>query len=100
KILAYDGNGEGGTASPAAPYAVERLIIHYPRIAARAAAELAPQLLVNYLTELAAAWNSFYAQEQILGSAEEMYKQKMAHAFAHTMERGLSLLGIPAPERM
>ncbi|HVX90219.1 MAG TPA: arginine--tRNA ligase [Candidatus Paceibacterota bacterium] len=100
KILAYEGNGEGGSASPSAPYDLERLIIHYPHVAARAAAELAPQLLVNYLTELAAAWNSFYAQEQILGSAEEMYKQKLAHAFANTMERGLSLLGIPAPEKM
>jgi len=100
KILAYEGNGEGGSESPEAPYGVERLIIHFPRVAARASAELAPQLLVNYLTELAASWNHFYATEQILGSKEEMYKQKVAHAFAHTMERGLTLLGIPAPERM
>jgi arginyl-tRNA synthetase len=100
KILAYDGNGEGGAESPSAPYDIERVIIHFPHIAHRAAAEFAPQLLVNYLTELAAAWNAFYAQEQILGSKEEMYKQKMAHAFLNTMERGLSLLGIPAPEKM
>ena len=100
KILAYSDNGEGGTDVPPGPYAVERIIIHFPEVVARAARELAPNLLVNYLTELAAAWNAFYATEQILGSPEEVYKQRVARAFANTMINGLSLLGIPAPERM
>jgi arginyl-tRNA synthetase len=100
KILAYGDNGEGGTSIPPEPYAVERLIIHFPEIVARASRELAPNLLVNYLTELAAAWNAFYATEQILGSPEEVYKQRVARAFANTMINGLALLGIPAPERM
>ena len=69
-------------------------------MAARAARELAPNLLVNYLTELAAAWNAFYAKEQVLGSPEEIYKQRVARAFANTMANGLGLLGIPAPEKM
>lgn len=99
KILAY-ANGEGGAEVPSTPYAVERIILHYPEIVARAARELAPNLLTSYLTELAAAWNSFYATEHILGSSEEMYKQRVARAFAQTMENGLHCLGIPAPERM
>ncbi len=100
KILAYESENAGGSEEPAEPYALERLIIHYPEIAARAARELAPHLLVNYLLELAAAWNAFYATEQVLGSAEEAYKQRMTRAFANTMANGLRLLGIPAPERM
>ena len=100
KILAYSDNGEGGRSEPSAPYAIEGLILHYPEVVARAAKELAPNLLVTYLTELAAAWNSFYATEQILGSPEEAYKQRVARAFANTMTNGLNLLGIPAPERM
>ncbi len=99
KILAYAG-GEGGQEIPEVPYAVERIIIHYPEVAARAAKELAPNLLVNYLTELASAWNSFYGREQVLGSPEETYKQRVARTFAQTMTNGLTLLGIPAPERM
>ena len=67
---------------------------------ARAARELAPNLLTTYLTELAATWNNFYATEQVLGSSEEVYKQRVARAFANTMTNGLTLLGIPAPERM
>ncbi|MFA5942733.1 MAG: arginine--tRNA ligase [Candidatus Paceibacterota bacterium] len=100
KILAYGANGEGGSETPTAPYAIERLILHYPEVAARAAREFAPNLLVNYLTELAGEWNAFYAAEQVLGSPEEAYKQRVARAFANTMTNGLTLLGIPAPERM
>ena len=100
KILSYDDNGGGGTEEPAAPYAIERVIMHYPEVAARAARELAPNILTTYLTELAAAWNSFYAVEQVLGSPEEAYKQRVARAFANTMTNGLALLGISAPERM
>jgi len=100
KILAYASEGTGGTDEPSEPYAIERLITHFPEIVARAARELAPNLLVNYLTELASTWNAFYATEQILGSPEEAYKQRVARAFANTMTNGLTLLGIPAPERM
>jgi arginyl-tRNA synthetase len=99
KILAY-GDGKGGDALPAAPYDIERLIIHFPEAAARAERERAPHHVAQYLTELAAAWNSFYASEQVLGSPEEAYKQRLAKAFTRTMENGLWLLGIPTPERM
>ena len=100
KILAYGSQGAGGTEEPAEPYAIERLILHFPEVVARAARELAPNLLTTYLTELAAAWNAFYAMEQVLGSPEEAYKQRVARAFANTMGNGLALLGIPAPEKM
>lgn len=99
KILSY-AEGVGGSETPAAPYGIERLIIHFPAIVARAAREFAPQQITQYLTELAGAWNHFYATEQVLGSPEEAYKQRVARAFANTMEQGLAILGIPAPERM
>ncbi len=100
KILSYASEDAGGSEEPEDPYAIERLIMHYPEVAARAARELAPNLLVTYLLELAAAWNSFYATEQVLGSNEETYKIRVTRAFANTMANGLALLGIPAPERM
>ena len=100
KILSYESEGAGGTEEPEVPYAIERLILHYPEVAARAARLLAPNILTTYLTELAGAWNAFYAQEQVLGSPEEAYKQRVTRAFANTMANGLNLLGIPTPERM
>ena len=82
------------------PYVLERIIMHFPEVAARAARELAPNLLVNYLTELAGEWNSFYAQERIIGGAHEAHKLLVARAFINTMMNGLTLLGIPTPEKM
>ncbi|HEX2792166.1 MAG TPA: arginine--tRNA ligase [Candidatus Paceibacterota bacterium] len=99
KLLAYDAESAGGK-EPLAPYAVERLIIRFPGVAARAERERAPHHIAQYLTRLAGEWNSFYANEQVLGSDEEAYKQRVARAFARTMEKGLALLGIPVPERM
>ncbi len=99
KILSY-ADGTGGNEEPAEPYALERLILHFPEAVARAERERAPHHVAQFLTELAAGWNSFYASEQVLGSPEEAYKQKLTRAFAQTMQNGLALLGIPAPERM
>ncbi|KKW39898.1 MAG: Arginine-tRNA ligase [Parcubacteria group bacterium GW2011_GWA1_54_9] len=82
------------------PYVLERIIMHFPEVAARAARELAPNLLVNYLTELAGEWNSFYAQERIIGGEHEAHKLPLARAFVQTMTNGLTLLGIPTPEKM
>ena len=100
KILSYESEGAGGAEEPGAPYAIERVILHYPEVAARAAALRAPNVLTTYLTELAGAWNAFYASHQVLGSPEEQYKQRVTRAFANTMSNGLRLLGIPAPEKM
>ena len=85
---------------PAEPYAIERHILHFPEVVARAAREYAPHLLTTYLTELAGAWNSFYAQERIVEGEFEAYKVNVARAFVQTMTNGLALLGIPTPERM
>lgn len=100
KILAYESEGAGGTVEPAEPYAIERLILHYPEVRREATRERAPHKVVQYLTRLASAWNSFYASEQVLGSEDEAYKQRVAKAFVTTMENGLKILAIPTPERM
>lgn len=92
--------GEIKETMPTKPYFLERLILHFPEVVARTTHELAPNLLVNYLTEAAGAWNSFYAKERIIGGDHEAYKRTLARAFAETMTKGLTLLGIPVPERM
>ncbi len=94
--------GKKGSAenAPADPYTLERLIIRFPKLAAKAEALRAPHLLVQYLTQLAGEWNSFYAQERIIDGENEAYKLMLAGAFVQTMKNGLWLLGIPAPEKM
>jgi len=82
------------------PYMIERILLHYPETVARATSELSPNLLVKYLTELAGEWNSFYAQERIIGDEDEEHKLLVARAFVNTMTNGLTTLGIPTPEKM
>lgn len=85
---------------PEDAFPIERLIIRFPEVARRAQALRAPHVLAQYLTQLAGEWNSFYAKERIRGGEFEAYKLKVAAAFANTMTQGLTLLGIPVPERM
>jgi arginyl-tRNA synthetase len=89
-----------GGSGPEEPYLIEKIILHYPEVVTYSVRKLAPNLLVNYLTELAGEWNSFYAQERIVGGDYEAYKLLVARAFVQTMTNGLTLLGIPTPERM
>ncbi len=80
---------------------VERLLYRFPEIVERAGAEYAPNYLTTYLTELASAFNNFYAHEQVLeDSPESGYRLAIVGAFKNVMKNGLTILGIPAPERM
>lgn len=92
--------GAPAAGAPMEPFLLERLILHFPEVVARAAREFSPNLLVTYLTELAGEWNAFYAKERIVGGEYEAHKLLLARAFATTMRNGLSILGIPAPEKM
>lgn len=98
-VLAQE-EGLNTSDAPPEPYLLERLLIRFPEVVARAERDIAPHLLVQYLTQIAGEWNSFYAQERIVGGEYEAYKRGVARAFVNTMEKGLTLLGISAPERM
>ena len=78
----------------------ERLLPRFPQVVERAAREYEPHYVTTYLTELASAFNSWYAQEKIIGHSDESYKLALTKAFAQTMKNGLWLLGIEAPEKM
>lgn len=89
-----------GASTPEQPHDIERLIIRFPEVARRAEAELAPHKVTQYLTQLAGEWNSFYANNRIIGGEHEAYGLAIARAFVRTMEAGLTLLAVPIPERM
>lgn len=99
-VLSTAGKEGSFAEAPSEPYLLARMLTRFPAVALRAEEERAPQHIATYLTQLAGEWNSFYAKEKIIGGEYEAYKLALARAFANTMERGLWLLGIPAPERM
>lgn len=100
KSVVAAANGTQDETVPAVPYLLERMLIRYPEVANKACVERAPHHVTQYLTQLASEWNSFYAKERIVGGEHETYKLKVARAFITTMENGLTLLGIPTPEKM
>lgn len=87
---------------PAVPYEVERLLYRFPEVIEMALAERAPHHVTGFLTELASAFNTFYAKEPIADPTDPhaAYKAAVADAVRHTLKNGLWVLGIKAPERM
>jgi arginyl-tRNA synthetase len=82
---------------------LERMLYRFPEIIERAGAEYAPNLLVTYLTEVAAAFNNFYAHNQIINPdniKESVHRIRLTLATKQVLKNGLTVLGIPAPERM
>ena len=83
------------------PNVVTKLVYRFPEIVAYAGSKREPHLLTTYLTELASAFNAWYAQEQILdGKPSASHKVALVGAVQATLRNGLWLLGIPTPEKM
>lgn len=87
-------------AGSSAREALERLLVHYPNVVERAAKELEPHYVTTYITELASAFNSWYASERVIGGSNPHYGVLLAQAVEKTLAKGLHVLGIPAPEKM
>jgi arginyl-tRNA synthetase len=76
-------------------------LLRFPEVVKRAETERAPHHVATYLIELAREFNAFYGNTMILdGSADEPYKLALVSLVESTLARGLTLLGIPTPERM
>lgn len=87
--------GESGGTS------VEKLLYRFPEVVRRATKYYEPHYVTTYLIELAGAFNSWYGQEKILdGTPNASHKLAIAQAVSITLQNGLWLLGIRAPEQM
>lgn len=83
------------------PTNLTRLLHRFPEAVEYAAVHTEPHLLTNYLIEFAAAFNSWYAQVQVLdGTPEAAHKVALVDAVRRTLKNGLWVLGIPTPEKM
>ena len=58
--------------------------------------------LAHYLIDVTKVFGSFYRECQVLGNAPELTSARLmlVEATRRVLGRGLSLLGIPLPERM
>jgi arginyl-tRNA synthetase len=79
-----------------------KMISKYPEILEKAAKELRPHLLADYLHDLADAFNEFYQFLPVL-KAEEKLKNarlKLVESIRTIFKSGMYLLGIPILEKM
>jgi len=82
---------------------LSKMLYRFPEIVEEAFVVNGPQLLVTYLTELASAFNGYYANTVILdknNKEESSARLALVSAFAIVMKNGLGILGIPVPEKM
>lgn len=84
----------------AAERSLVRKLTEYPEVVALAATELLPHHIATYLYELAQAFNRFYEHNRVIGDAREATRLTLVASYADTLQAGLALLGIAAPDSM
>lgn len=77
-----------------------RLFVHFPEVVENAAKTYSPNLICNYLFNLAQVFNKFYNNQRIIGSVNEDFRLTLTFSVGQIIKNGLYLLGIEAPEKM
>lgn len=79
---------------------VLRKLSQFQEVILTAQKSYSPNILCNYLYELASKFNTLYNAEKIIGGENEEFKLLLTKATAQVLKNGLKILGIEAPERM
>ena len=78
-------------------------LMHFPELVSNVSETLEPQMVANYLNELAAMFHSYYAKHKVIDinnkdlTSARIYLSNCAKI---VIKNGLNLLGIAAPEKM
>lgn len=72
----------------------------YAEVVEKATNELLPHYVCTYLYELAQEFNRFYEHNKVIGSEREGARLALVARYRDTLAKGLTLLGIVAPEHM
>jgi len=83
-------------------YELAKLIYRFPQVVLDAGEKCEPSVVTRHIVDIAQSFNKFYHDEHILVENEEEKKAKLLLVFAakQTIQNGLKLLGMEAPERM
>lgn len=74
-----------------------RHMVYFPEIVTVASEKLAPNLVAEYLLELAQKFNNFYQKHQVVGNENRI---ELTRAVGNVLSHGLNLLGIETVGRM
>jgi arginyl-tRNA synthetase len=77
-----------------------RALNKFPEAIEMAGEKFSPNIVCNYLFDLAQKFNLFYQKCKIIGSENQNFRLKLTDAVGQVIKNGLHLLGIKAPEKM
>jgi arginyl-tRNA synthetase len=77
-----------------------RLISMYPEAFAAALTDYSPHHIAGYLYELAVTFNRFYEGSRVIGHERSASRVALVQAYERTLSHGLTILGMPLPEKM
>ena len=80
-----------------------RHMLKYSDMVVLSADKHQPNLIADYLYQLAGKFNNFYHKHRVIDEQDEKIKQSrlgLVTAVAQVLKNGLDLLGIEAPEEM
>jgi len=77
-----------------------RWLNRLPEVVEQAGRKFAPNLLCNYLFDLAQKFNLFYQKHKIIGSDNQGFRLSLTSATGIVLKNGLKLLGIQTPVKM
>jgi len=80
-----------------------KLILDYPYQLGDASEKLSPDIIANYVYELAKAFNQFYHENAIVEEEKietSMFRMHLSNQCSRIIKMGFGLLGIQVPERM
>ncbi len=77
-----------------------RIIYRFPEVVREATENYSPNLVCNFLYDLAQKFNLFYDKQRIIGSESEKFRLVLTCAVGQIVKNGLILLGIEPLNRM
>ncbi|MDF2654963.1 MAG: arginine--tRNA ligase [Bacillota bacterium] len=83
-------------------YELAKLVYRFPSVVLDAGEKYEPSVVTRHIVNIAQSFNKFYHDEHILVENEEEKQAKLLLVYAakQTIQNGLKLLGMEAPERM
>lgn len=79
-----------------------KTLIRFPEIVVLACEKQEPQVVAEYLRDVASAFHTFYHECRILGQADDIMKARilLTYTVKTVLKNGLAILGIKAPNMM
>lgn len=74
-----------------------RILCRFEEVVSQAADELAPNLIANFLYDVAQKFNGFYNKHRVIGNDFRLW---LTDSTAQILKQGLGILGIDSPEKM